>query len=162
MLGNKRAKTTRMRGSSSHGGGHKKKRRGSGHRGGFGMAGSGARGDQKKSMILTKYGKSYFGKRGFKSLDAKSNVVLSLTYLENNFDKLVGAGIIVKEGTNYVFDSTAYKYDKILGNGLFSKKMTIICKEISQTARAKVEGAGGKIVLTASSEDDFEEDSSEE
>ena len=71
MLKQKRTKVSRHRGSSSHSGGHKKKRRGAGHRGGVGNAGTGARGDSKKPSILTTVGKSYYGKRGFNSIHAK-------------------------------------------------------------------------------------------
>jgi len=163
MLKQKRTKMSRSRGSSSHGGGHKKKRRGAGHRGGVGLSGSGARGDQKKSMILRKFGHSYFGKKGFTSIHKKSNKVLSLAYLENNFDKLVEAGVIVNDKKEYVFDSTIFKYDKILGSGTLTKALTIICNEISDSAKEKVENAGGKVVVM-SDDSDFEEteDSSEE
>ena len=58
----KRKKSSRFRGSHTHGRGFKKKARGSGHQGGVGMAGTGKRGDQKKTLILNLYGKDYFGK----------------------------------------------------------------------------------------------------
>ena len=57
----KRKKNTRARGTHTHGGGFKKKGRGKGNRGGVGMAGSGKRADQKKTLILKKF-KDYFGK----------------------------------------------------------------------------------------------------
>ena len=44
----RRRKSRRFRGSHTHGRGFKKKARGSGHRGGVGMAGTGKRGDQRK------------------------------------------------------------------------------------------------------------------
>ena len=53
MLTKQRKKSQSQRGTNSHGWGHKKKHRGSGHRGGFGLAGTGARGDVKKSALLT-------------------------------------------------------------------------------------------------------------
>jgi large subunit ribosomal protein L15 len=58
----KRKKSTRMhgRGMGTHGGGARKKRKGSGHRGGIGMAGTGKRADQKKTLILKLYGNNYF------------------------------------------------------------------------------------------------------
>ena len=46
-----RKKNTRQRGSKTHGCGSMKKRRGAGHRGGRGAAGSGKRGDCKKPSI---------------------------------------------------------------------------------------------------------------
>ena len=152
---------SRYRGSSSHGGGHKKKRRGAGHRGGVGLSGSGKGGDQKKSTILVKFGQAYFGKHGFNSIHKKKIKVLSLNYIEQNFDKLVDAGVIVKEGKEFVFDSTVFKYNKILGNGTFTKKVTIVCDEISVSAKTRVEEAGGKIVLTSGDAEDSEEASEE-
>ncbi|MDP1728874.1 MAG: 50S ribosomal protein L15, partial [archaeon] len=68
MVVHKRQKSSRMRGAkTTHGFGAKKKHRGSGNRGGFGMAGSGKRADQKKPTIFKLYGSSYFGKHGFTS-----------------------------------------------------------------------------------------------
>ena len=145
-----------MRGTSSHGHGHKKKNRGSGHRGGFGNAGTGARGDSKKPTILKQFGSSYFGKRGFTSITKKKTKTLSLSYLENNFDKLIDMGVIVKEGSDHIFDSTLFKYDKILGKGNFTKKLTIICDDISESAKQRVEEVGGKVVCNKTSQEDSE------
>ena len=172
MLKTKKSKVSKMRGTSSHGWGHKKKHRGAGHRGGKGLAGTGARGDSQKSSILTKsksilqkmaavkgtkmsklvLGKAYYGKKGFNSIHARKTDVLSLNHIEGNFDTMVEKGMIVKEKTEFVFDSTAFKYDKILGKGNFSKKITIICKEISDSAKQKVEDAGGKVITTSNSD----------
>jgi large subunit ribosomal protein L15 len=180
MLKQKRTKVSRMRGTSSHGGGHKKKRRGAGHRGGIGLSGSGARGDQKKTAVLSgsssffkilsaqkgvpvkelmkKY--MHFGKKGFKSLNKTSNEVLSINYIETNFDKMVAEGLIIKEKTEFIFNATAAGYDKVLGRGKISKKVTIIVEEISALAKQRVEEAGGKVILAF--EDDFEESTSQE
>jgi large subunit ribosomal protein L15 len=166
MLSNKRTKASRMRGSMTHGGGHKKKRRGAGNRGGKGFSGTGARGDQKNPSVVTgardffkqlsakkgikmkKVMKNYvhFGKKGFKSKNA-TNEVLSLNYIEVNFDKMVEMGLIAKDKNEYIFDATSAGYDKILGKSKFSKKITIICNEISQTAQQRVEEAGGKVIM---------------
>jgi len=167
MLTQKRKKNTRQRGLGSHGWGHKKKHRGAGHRGGIGLSGTGARADQKKSAVLSgassffkilsaqkgvpirKLVKKYmhFGKKGFKSLNNKSNTVLSLNHIENYFDKMVETGLIVKEKNEFVFDATANGYDKILGRTKISKKLTIICNEISAIAKQRLEEAGGKVIL---------------
>lgn len=152
MLKKKRSKVTRMRGSSSHGWGAKKKHRGKGHRGGVGMAGTGARGDAKKPTILKEFGKSYYGKRGFKSLNNKKNKVLSLAFVESSFDKLVEAGVVGKEGNEFVLDVKKAGYDKVLGNGVLTKKITFKCDFISNGAKEKIEGAGGKVVLTGKTE----------
>ena len=166
MLKTKKSKSHKMRGTNSHGWGHKKKHRGSGHRGGFGLAGTGSRGDSQKSGLMAgssrfirkvaaskkikmsevKTGFSYFGKYGFKSIKKEKNKVLSISFIETNFDKLVENDIIVKEKTEYIFDTTL-KYSKILGNGKFSKKLTLICKDISENAKKKIEDVGGKVII---------------
>src|SRR3989338_2045713 len=61
MPANKQKKVVRYRGSHTHGGGAKKKRRGAGNRGGRGMAGSGKRAGQIKPTILTTFGNSIIG-----------------------------------------------------------------------------------------------------
>ena len=165
-----------MRGSNSHGGGHKKKRRGAGHRGGKGFSGTGARGDQKKPGVIIKskkfvkalsakkgvkasrIAKSYthFGKKGFKSLDQESNNTLSLAYIESHFDKMVEQGLIVKEKDEFIYNASEAGYDKILGKGDLTRKVTIIVDEMSKAARKRVEDLGGKVELSGG--DDFEPD----
>ena len=58
MVVNKLKKKVKYRGSKTHGCGSMKKRRGAGHRGGRGAAGSGKRGDAKKPSI---WNEKYFG-----------------------------------------------------------------------------------------------------
>jgi len=167
MLKNKKSKVLRMRGTSSHGWGHKKKHRGAGNRGGKGLSGTGARGDAQKPGLLSnaksllqkiaakkgvklskiKAGSSYFGKKGFTSIKKSKQNVLSLNYIENNFEALVEKGIIIKEKEGFVFNTTLVKYDKILGKGNFSKKVKLIVKEISESAKLKVEAVGGTVVV---------------
>jgi len=168
MLKSKKSKVLKMRGTSSHGWGHKKKHRGAGNRGGKGLSGTGARGDAQKCSVLTnsksilqkmaaakgvklskvKMGSTYFGKTGFTSIKKTSVKTLSISHIENNFDSLVENGLIVKDGTNYVLDATISKYDKILGKGIFTKKLNIITKAISQSAKANIEAAGGSVEVT--------------
>lgn len=175
MLKQKRSKFSRMRGSMTHGGGHKKKRRGAGHRGGVGLSGTGARGDAQKAGLLAnsknfmkKYTavhgikmkdlkksllkKDYFGKRGFNSIKKKSKNTISLREIEENFDKLVELGLIIKEKDGFVFDANVGKYDKILGKSKFSKKLKVICSEISDSAKQKILDAGGEVIVKENSE----------
>lgn len=175
VLKQKRTKVSRHRGTNSHGWGHKKKHRGSGHRGGFGLAGTGARGDSQKPGLLAKSkkllqkmaagkgiklknlvtGKDYFGKKGFTSVGKKKINVISISQIESSYDTMVSKGMIVKD----VFDSTAFGYGKVLGRGKLSKKLTIICNEISDSAKATVEASGGKVEVKFPKEDEFEENS---
>ncbi len=149
MFQNKKAKSKKMRGTSSHGFGHKKKHRGSGSRGGFGNAGTGARGDSKKPTILTTVGATYFGKKGFTSKKGK-NKTLSLSYVEGHFDALIERGVITKQGSDYVLDAKKQKFDKILGRGKFTKKLKVVCEQISEQAKLRIEEAGGSVQILAS------------
>ena len=171
MLKNKKSKSVKQRGSNSHGWGHKKKHRGSGNRGGFGLAGTGARGDSQKSGMLSqssgflkKYAatrgvkvadvkkmlstKAYFGKRGFNSITKKPTNTLSLSYIEHNYDVLVETGIISEENKEFIFNASNCGYDKILGKGNFTKKVTIVCDDISVSAKTRVEEVGGKVICS--------------
>jgi len=57
----------------THGGGARKKKKKSGSKGGVGMAGSGKRADQKKTLIIKKDGNKYFGKQGVTSRGTERN-----------------------------------------------------------------------------------------
>ena len=130
---NKRKKSARMRGQTTHGYGAKKKHRGAGSRGGRGMAGSGKRADQKKPTILKLYGTAYYGKRGFFSIRKKRLKIINLEQIQKNFDHLLKEGVIdLKE------------YDKVLGKGHITKKAKIICKSFSSKAKQKIESVGGE------------------
>ncbi len=174
MLKNKKSKSHRMRGSSSHGWGHKKKHRGAGNRGGIGMSGTGKRGDAKKTSILSnaksilksisakkevklsklKAGNEYFGTRGFNSVHKKASNTMSLSYIEDNYEKMVSSKMI----ENDVFDSTKYKIDKILGRGKFTRKLTVICNDISEPAKSQIEAVGGKVEVLGESEESSNSD----
>lgn len=139
----KTKKATKMRGKGmgTHGWGARKKHMGSGHRGGFGMAGTGKRSDHKKSLVRKKYGK-YFGKQGFtsKSTKRKINKVMNLDYIEKNLENLKKK--FEKDGALDVRDY------KILGSGEIKSKITIKAQAASTNARQKIEKAGGKVILS--------------
>lgn len=158
MLKQKRTKFSKQRGSMTHGWGHKKKHRGAGHRGGVGMAGSGARGDSIKPTILTTVGSSYFGKRGFYSIKKSVNKIISLRNIEENFDKMVEEGLIVKKGKEFVFDAKIAGYDKVLGKTQFTKKLKVICKYISTNAKQKIVDAGGSVESNEKKETKYDEE----
>lgn len=177
MLNKQRKKSQSQRGTNSHGWGHKKKHRGSGNRGGFGLAGTGARGDVKKTSILAestklknligsqrgikgskiKLGKSYFGKTGFTSIYKKSQKTISLNYIETQFQSLMDKGAVQEEKGEITINLKELGVSKVLGSSKLSRKMTLIVDEISAGAKACVEEAGGKVEGLANS-DDFEEE----
>ena len=126
----KRKKVSRMRGSHTHGRGFKKKARGSGHRGGFGMSGTGKRADHKKSLILT-FKEKYFGKKGMKP-KPKDYKIINLKELNEKIGE-------AKEIKLNEF--------KILGNGEINKPIIVYAKIASKSAISKIEKAGGKVIL---------------
>lgn len=129
----KRKKSSRFRGSHTHGRGFKKKARGSGHRGGVGMAGTGKRADQKKTLILNLPYK-YFGKD--KTLRRKQKQKLKTINLEN-------ISLNLKKNQTEI----KLKGYKILGEGNIDKKLKIIASAASKSALEKVKKSGGEIIL---------------
>jgi len=127
----KRNKRSRIRGRRTCGWAMKK-HKGSGNRGGKGMAGTGKKADQRKSWVI-KYQFPYFGKQGFtsKSTEKKRVKFINLKDIESRY----GAGEINLKGY------------KILGEGEITKKFVISAKAASKSAREKVEKAGGKVLL---------------
>ena len=137
----KKKKSVRMRGSNSHGWGFRKKHKGSGHKGGVGMAGTGKRADQKKTLINKLYGNKYFGKRnrGITSLSLKKDrsKVINLRDINNKFKE--------KSKINL-------KDYKILGDGEITKAIIITAKAFTKSAKEKIEKAGGEIIILVKKE----------
>lgn len=143
----KRKKVVKYRGSHTHGGGAKKKRRGAGNRGGRGMAGSGKRADQKKQSILKLYGKEYFGKKGFKIPQKKKKILkaINLSYLEEILKDLLDKRLIKREGEKYHIKLKEVGYDKLLGTGKATKELHVIAKHFSKKAKEKIESKKGSV-----------------
>ncbi len=131
---NKRKKNSRLKGSHTYGWGSKKKHRKAGNRGGHGMSGTGKRSDHRKTMILKKYGNEYFGRTGFKRpqkvlLKIKTINVQDLNKFKEDKIDLIKLG-----------------YNKLLGKGSITKKVTIIVPKFSESAKEKIEKAGGQVL----------------
>jgi len=145
MSSNKKKKSIRFRGARSHGYGSHKKHRGSGHQGGVGMAGTGKKADQKKTMIWKDT--KYFGKHGFISKNTITIKGLNLFYIENHLDVLVKNGVAKKEGDAYKIDLKDLKCNKLLGSGTVTRKYHIVSDFASASAVAKVEEAKGTVTV---------------
>ena len=126
-----------MRGSKTCFWGSRKKHRGSGHRGGVGMAGTGKRADQKKTMIVQE---EYFGKHGFTSFQQKRKEklkVINLKDIENNLDKLgknVGGATEVD-----------LKGFKVLSEGELKTRIVLKADAYSKKALEKIKKSGSVI-----------------
>ena len=141
----KRKKSKRYRGSQTHGGGSKKKRRGAGNRGGRGMAGSGKRADQKKPTILKLYGNSYFGKVGFTSKNRKKISPINIRTIENKLYSWLKNGVLKKENDLIKINLNEMGYNKLLSKGKPKNKFDIEVEYASRNAVEKIQKSGGKI-----------------
>jgi len=132
----KRKKSSRMRGIRTHG--HSAKlNKGKGSRGGKGMSGSGKRADQKKTKVLKEL-YPYFGRRGFTSrkTQKKREKIINLEQIEQKKEFSGKKEIDLKDY-------------KILGEGEIKRDVIIHAKSVSNSAREKIERAGGEIILPA-------------
>jgi large subunit ribosomal protein L15 len=128
-------------GMGTHGTGARKRNRGSGHRGGKGMSGSGKRADQKKTLVQKLYGHNYFGKQGITSRGTKRDIRqrINLEQIELNLEKYGK-----KVGDKWEINLSKYK---ILGTGDVKNKLKIKCLDASKSAIEKVKKAGGEILI---------------
>ena len=137
----KTKKAKGLRGTTTHGHGARKKWKGSGHRGGIGMAGTGKRADQKKTLINKKYGNKYFGKQGITSKGTARDKTkrINLRDIERDYDSLMD-----RFGKGGLLDLSGYK---LLGGEGFNKKVKIKVLGASKRAKKSIEKAGGEIEI---------------
>lgn len=127
-----RKKSRRWRGRTSHGHGAKKKARGGGSQGGRGWAGLHK---HKYSSVVTHTIDYEFGYKGFHSLKKKERAINV-----GDVEKLI------KDG--HEVDLPALGYGKLLSRGHLGRALTIKASSATDRARAKVEKAGGKLIIT--------------
>lgn len=142
MTVNNRKKNSRQRGSHTHGWGSKKKHRGSGHKGGVGMAGSGKRADSKKPSI---WKMDYFGKRGFTSRKKNYITPINIWQIEEKLPLWLKENKAIKEEDIFVVDLEKLGYNKLLSTGIAHNKFRIITPYASANAVEKIKDAGGEV-----------------
>jgi len=136
--------------SSAKGATHSGKRKGRGHGTGNGKtAGRGHKGQNSRSGGGTRIGfeggqmpmTRRIPKRGFINIFAKPLTAINVTSL-NRFpdDSTVGVEELLGTG---VLSKCEYGV-KILGNGTLTRKLTVRASAFSESAKQKIEGAGGK------------------
>jgi large subunit ribosomal protein L15 len=140
----KSRKIRKMRGSRTVGGGSSKKRKGAGHRGGRGMAGS----HKHKWTWIVKYDPNHFGKYGFKRPPRSISTVntVNLDYLDEKYEELLKNDLVQKENEEMIIDVTVLGYNKVLAKGKLTKPLIIKSPKFSNSAIKKIEEAGGKIL----------------
>jgi len=142
MTFNKSKKCRKYRGSKTHGGGSMKKRRGAGHRGGRGNAGTGKRGDVKKPSI---WKLKYFGKHGFTS-QKKSYKSINFKEIEIKIPQWLKQGQIKENKGIFHIDLNKLGYKKLLSTGKITKKLHIKVNLFSKKSKEKIEKAGGELL----------------
>ena len=135
-MNKKRKRSSRFRGSHTHGKGFMKKARGSGHRGGFGMAGTGKRADHKKTWVLN-LPYEYFGGSPMNPKPRRYEII--------NIED-------IEKIANGKKDVDLSKY-KILGRGEIKIPLKIKATNVSKSAREKIEKVGGEIILPEKKEE---------
>jgi large subunit ribosomal protein L15 len=151
MTINKRKKNSRQRGSWTHGWGAKKKHRGAGSRGGRGLAGSGKRGDAKKTLYWQDA--NYFGKRGFVSANKTEEKTINLSHLNTILDTLVQKRKAQFQNGIFIINLDELGYTKLLGAGNVTKKMQITVNNASRSVEEKVSKNGGSLTLLSKKEE---------
>jgi len=145
------SKKKRQRGSRTHSGGSHKNRRGAGHRGGRGNAGS------RKHEMHNYEGR--WDKYGFtRPEDAQEEVAtVEVRTLDEDAALLAADGVAETAGDGYRLDARDVVEDghevdvvKVLGGGQVRNELHLLADDFSEAAATKVEAAGGSVELTAS------------
>lgn len=112
---------------------------GRGHKGQKARSGGGVRpGFEGGQMPLQRR----LPKRGFKNIFAAKYAIINVSDLEA-FDN--GTVVTVDELKAKGLVSRTYDGVKLLGNGELTKKVTVKVAKASESAKAKIEAAGGKV-----------------
>ena len=144
MTVRKRRKGRAQRGSRTYGRGCSKRGRGSGERGGTGMSG----GHKHKWSYFIRYMPDYFGKHGFTRPAAvhRSVNAINIGELDEKLEKLLELGVAKQDGDRFVIDVNKLGFDKVLGNGQVTHTLDVTAKSFVESAKRKLEEAGGKAI----------------
>lgn len=132
------SKKTAKRIGRGHGSGQGKTA-GKGHKGQKARSGKGMRlGFEGGQMPLQRR----IPKRGFNNIFAKKVVSVNLGTLNSKFDD--GAVVDINALTEAGIVKNSFDAVKILGNGKLEKKLNVKVNAFSESAKSKIEAAGGK------------------
>ncbi|MHB8586031.1 MAG: uL15 family ribosomal protein [Thermoplasmatota archaeon] len=150
MVGfSRKRKSSKMRGNREHGRG-KKAGRGAGLRGGRGNAGAHK---HKRVQYFSKLTDgTYWGREpGFKRPEniVDKPISINVSDIDENVEHWLKAGTAKKEGDAVVIDLGALGFDKLLGSGQATRKYRITVETATDSAKEKVEAAGGSIAAAA-------------
>jgi large subunit ribosomal protein L15 len=145
MVVNKKRKVHRLRAHVSSGGGHRKKRRGAGSRGGRGRAGSGKRAGHKVAGSTRK-----LGAHGFNSHSRNNPLrAINVSYFTiSKLEECVLQGAVTKQGDVYSVDLVKLGFGKILGTGSVHAKIVFSSAVCTPKAEEMIKNAGGSVNTT--------------
>lgn len=151
MVVRKEKKSRKLRGRTrTMGWGRVGQHRKSGSRGGFGAVGF----HKHKWIWVIKYAPNWYGKHGFVSVQQirkyRKIRVINVGELDELAKTMLMKNIAVKEGDLIVIDTIQMGYDKVLGEGKVTLPLKVIAKEVTETAKKKIEEAGGTVVIVTS------------
>ena len=130
--------SNKFRRGRGHGSGNGKTA-GKGHKGQNARSGGGVRpGFEGGQMPLYRR----IPKRGFKCINSKNIVAINLSLLNDRFED--GADVTVQALMDKGIISNVRDGVKVLGNGEITKKLNVQVNYYSNSAKEKIEAAGGK------------------
>ena len=152
MVGfSKKRKSSKRRGDREVGRG-RKKGRGAGLRGGRGNAGK----HKHKRVHYAQLGQEFGRPKGFlipdESRKNASHVGVNVSELETVLPRLVQMGEATESNGVYTVDLKSMGVDKLLGSGQVRAKIHVTVESATESAKAKIEAAGGKIVAPAAAQ----------
>lgn len=121
-------------------------KRGAGNRGGRGRAGLGKRAGHRKDMF--RFGEKYLGRFGFKSVKQRKNFhgkVINVDRLDKLAESLVSKKLAEKKAEGIEIYISKIGYEKLTGSGFVKNKLIIHAPAFTQSAKEKIEKAGGKV-----------------
>ena len=146
MVGfSKKKKSSKRRGDREMGRG-KKKGRGAGLRGGRGRAGS----HKHKRVHYAKLGQLWgWENHGFKIPDEaqKVSIGVNVSELDTVLPRLVEMGEASESGGVFTVNLTDMGVDKLLGSGQVRSKVRVTVAAATESAKAKIEAAGGQVTI---------------
>ncbi len=146
MVVRRRKKSRKLRGRTrTMGWGRIGQHRKSGSRGGFGLVGF----HKHRWTWVVKYAPNWFGKHGFTHPPAITPEVngINVGELDEIARELLAKGLATKEDNKIVIDVTKLGFNKVLGRGKVTLPLKVITVSITESARAKIEKAGGEVVV---------------
>jgi len=143
------SRTRKFRGSRTHGRG-KKHGRGYGDRGGRGNAGL----HKHKFKWMLIYDPDHFGAHGFVRHHDGLGKTLSLNVedVDRQLEEFVEKGFAAKSGEAFEVDLGKAGFGKLLGGGRATRPMKIVVAAATESAKSKVQAAGGAVTTSGAAE----------